>query len=984
MTRQRLTAQIQNDQLDLFRLQNQLSTGYRIFLPSDDASAAQRAMAIQRTLERKAQSLTNLQGAATALSTADVSLNNANQSLNDLKSAALGVLDTISTDTERQAVVNQIDELLFELTRVGNSTLATNYLFGGAERSYEAYRDVNGYIEYRGDESSPQTFVDIGQLFNTGVSGDEVLGGLSEAVRGGADLDASLTPRTRLEQLNGGLGVSPDGAIEIRFVPTSTADPTTSSIIDLSAAKSIDDVVRLIEAGAPAGSDITVSIDGDALRIDSAGGGITVTEVGAGSTAMELGLLHDGAPTATVNGGGLDPTLRPATRLEDLIGSKARGRIASTGDNNDLVITAKQNGAAYNGVAVNYVDGATVGSETASYDSFTNTLTVNIAAGESTAAQVAAAINAESTVPFTAEADFRDQTSISSRGTGAVNAGTGLGVGVAGGVDGQLDVTSGLLVTNGSETYTIDISAAETVEDLLGVLNNPEYGLAAAINAAGDGIDVRTRRSGAAFTIGENGGTTATQLGIRSYTESSRLADFNRGVGVVEVFEDDAKTLAQNEFTISVTENGVSTTYSINPLGLSTVGDLIQRISDDTGGAVVASLAQTGNGLVLTVTDPDSPATPATGSFQLGSTPDTISIAANATGPAGNRPFTVEIVDNGGTGPISTSVTGDTIVVDLAGVTATTDQIAASIELQLPGFTVTSDGTDTISAPVAQQPAATTGGAIASELAAPASGSFTLLGDTLSIQTTATGPAGNVPFSVVVQDSTSGGGAGPLQTTYDPDTNVVTVDLQGLDTTTDAIAASIQNALAGVTPVPFTVTSNGTAAVAVTDVDPVALSISAATTGGRDADSITLSGDVAERLGFLPEGQESVTVTQSTIASTDRRPNEVDSVFTTLIRLREALDANDKEAIGREIERLDDDLDRITFARGEVGTRLKNLEAVEQRLADEEVSLREALSNEIDADVVDVISKYTAKQYAIQASLRTSGALLNLSILDYI
>ncbi|MEN0110512.1 MAG: flagellar hook protein, partial [Planctomycetota bacterium] len=85
-----------------------------------------------------------------------------------------------------------------------------------------------------------------------------------------------------------------------------------------------------------------------------------------------------------------------------------------------------------------------------------------------------------------------------------------------------------------------------------------------------------------------------------------------------------------------------------------------------------------------------------------------------------------------------------------------------------------------------------------------------------------------------------------------------------------------------------------------------------------------------------------------------------------------------------EVNRLDDDLDRVTFGRAEVGVRLRTLETVEQRLADEEVQLRAALSNEIDADLVEVISEYNAQQASLEASLRASATLVNLSILDFI
>ncbi|MFV2066771.1 MAG: hypothetical protein ACC645_07290, partial [Pirellulales bacterium] len=55
LIRNRLLSQMQSDQKDLFRIQNQLSTGRRIALPSDDAPAALRASKLQQLIERKDQ-----------------------------------------------------------------------------------------------------------------------------------------------------------------------------------------------------------------------------------------------------------------------------------------------------------------------------------------------------------------------------------------------------------------------------------------------------------------------------------------------------------------------------------------------------------------------------------------------------------------------------------------------------------------------------------------------------------------------------------------------------------------------------------------------------------------------------------------------------------------------------------------------------------------------------------------------------------------
>lgn len=989
MTRGRLASQLQSDQVDLFRLQNQLSTGFRIFLPSDDAPAAQRAMVLQRTIERKEQSLTSLKGAENGLNTTWSGLGTAGNLLNDIKSTALGAVGTFSSQEERDALVSEINLALTAIQNAGNTTFTSTYLVGGAERSSEAYEAVRGYIEYLGDESTPRTFVDIGQLFDSGTSGHDALGGFSDSVRGAVDLNRQLTPDTRLSKLNGGLGVSPNGSIEVTFKPASPSASSTSAVIDLSNAKTIKDVVRLVEAGAPEDSGLTVSVEGNALRIDAVDGGVTVSEAFNGQTARELGIITSGTAAASVTGTDLNPTIDRTDRLDDLGGSKARGRIVSPGANNDLVLTANENGAQYNGVTVNYVGGASPGSEVATYDDLTNTLTVTITDGESNAIEIAKAINDNPSVPFTAELDYRDQTAFSARGTGSSIASPALSpddltVSVAGGADGGIDLSAGFLVTNGDETYTIDTSGAETVEDLLSELNRPLYGLAATINSAGDGIDVRTRRSGADFAIAENGGTTAADLGIRTYTDDSRLDDFNRGVGVLVEGISEADTLIQNPFTIVVTEDGQTDEYTIDPRGLETVDDLLQQISSDTLGAVAATLKTVGNGIALNVTDPDSPAVPASGSFGLGA--DTLTITSDSTGASGNRPFTVEVIDSGGTGPLQTTIAGDTITVDLQGVPATTDAIASGVQGQLPGFSVSSvaggGSFDTISAAVGPIAAATTNGAAASNLAAVATGEFTLNGDDITLTAAATGVAGNLPLAVQVVDS---GGTGPLATSFDPDTGTITVDLQGVDTTTDAIAQSIQDLFSDIDDdLPdFTVVSSGTTAIATTDV-PGLLPFDATTSGGQAIDSITVSGSYAERLGFIPAGEESVTSTEGELTSTDRNTREVDSVFTTLIRMRDALEAGDDETFEREVNRLETDIDRVTFSRAEIGTRLENLDAIKDRLADEDVSLRAALSEEIEADLVDVISEFTAKQAALQASLQISGTLLNLSILDFI
>ena len=154
-----------------------------------------------------------------------------------------------------------------------------------------------------------------------------------------------------------------------------------------------------------------------------------------------------------------------------------------------------------------------------------------------------------------------------------------------------IDTISGLTITNSMMgTENIDISAATTLGDIIKSINDTDLAAHAQINAAGTGIEVYNLLSGSELTIGENGGATAADLGIRSMTGDTRLADLNGGNGVH--LQD-----GSNDITITDCAGGV---HDINLDGCETITDVIAAINAVTGVAVVASLATNGNGIVLT------------------------------------------------------------------------------------------------------------------------------------------------------------------------------------------------------------------------------------------------------------------------------------------------------------------------------------------------------------------------------------------------
>lgn len=752
--RQRLLTQLQADQAGLFRTEQQISTGRRLLQPSDDAPAALRAQSLQSLLEQKLQVKKNLDTNQSYLSASDSALSAVSGQLADIRGTALSVSDSLSNDVQRESAVREIEEAVRQLVDTGNQQFRDRFLFGGSQTTQPPFELVDGYVRYNGNEGVLRSYSDIDVLFESTISGNEVFGAISEPVRGTADINPAITEATKLSSLRGGAGVKL-AAIQI-------SDGTQTRQIDFAGAETVGDVIEMIEANPPDGRTVTVRLSGNGLNIelDTAGGGnLTVTEIGQGTTAAQLGIYEPtGVLTGPLVGLDLNPAVTKMTQLDELFGNRAEAVIRSPGSDNDLVLSAVDRGADLNGVAVSFVDGglAAAGNESAVYNAGAGTLTITIAAGVTSANDVIDVINNDVSIStvFSARLDDHEPDNGGSQPVAATATGT-----FAGGSGTEFDQASGLQILNGGRTYTIDFSNAETVEDIVNTINASGASVLASINAAGNGIDVRSRLSGADFAIGENGGTTASQLGIRSFTAATKLSELNHGLGVK----------AGNGADLRITRKD-GTELDIDVSEATTIQDVLDAINNhidnqNPATAVTARLATFGNGIELTTAD-----------------------------------------------------------------TATTAQLQVSRQ------------------------------------------NFSEAGIHLGLI-----PKGSQ--------------------TSDPPTSV----------------------------------------------------------GGQD-----------------------------TIVGRDVNTQEVEGVFTSLIKLASALETNDAHEITRNIERLDQSQLRVNFARADIGARSQSLDIQQTRLDSEEIELRDSLSKEIDVDLAEAISDFTARQAALQASLQTTALITQLTLIDYL
>ncbi len=298
--------------------------------------------------------------------------------------------------------------------------------------------------------------------------------------------------------------------------------------------------------------------------------------------------IFGGLSARTLGSTTLDPALTANTRLSDLAGAAGNGvsKTAFKLSNGSTTATIDLTGADTAQDVVNRINAATVGGITASLsgDHFIlssavvgELITVSDIAG-GTAAKDLGITATSSAFPVTGQSVAPKVTNLTP--LGSLFAGAGL---IGGG---------GIQLSNGTNTATVSLAGLTTVEDLLNKINQSGVGALARINANGTGIDIVNSAQGLPLSVGEAGGTIATQLGVKSFSNTLLLSDFNNGQGVRTA--GNGNTI---DFTITA-KDGSSVAVDIG--AATTVADVLNAINAAGAGKVTASLATTGTGIVLT------------------------------------------------------------------------------------------------------------------------------------------------------------------------------------------------------------------------------------------------------------------------------------------------------------------------------------------------------------------------------------------------
>ncbi len=415
---------------------------------------------------------------------------------------------------------------------------------------------------------------------------------------------------TLLSELNDGNGVRTESGLDDLSI---TSGGTTYDI-SLSSAETLEDVIDTINTATAGNVTAAISTDGVSLTLtdnNGGGAGFAVAALNGSNAASDLGILGDDSDgsgaiegdrfVAALNsrllrflnggdglaafGGSTQPPVETTTNLADLF--------QGTGVAGDFEILAKDDAAAVFTVdtdalttvqdLIDAIDTATGGKVTATLTddrlvlidstSGEENLVIRDAAGSTAATDLGIVVN---TTGDRTSSAFLDPS-------------------------GALDTGAVISFTNSlGSTNTVDLSSAESVSDLIDLINNADIGVEASLNNAGNGLVIEDTAGGAGDLViaDDTGSALATQLGLTG-TFADRVADTGslNFQYVTQASSLDTLGVTRGEFLIT-DSNGDTATVDLTQGNEQTIQDVLDEINS-RGLALTARLNDAGNGITL-------------------------------------------------------------------------------------------------------------------------------------------------------------------------------------------------------------------------------------------------------------------------------------------------------------------------------------------------------------------------------------------------
>jgi flagellar hook-associated protein 3 FlgL len=156
---------IQRNESRLSSIQDQVSTGRRISVPSDDPTGSVRSLTLRSNDDETQQSQQNLDLADAWLNATDTALQDVNSIVQRARELAVqGANDTLDT-SQRTGIAAEVDQLLQQMVTLGNATLKGQRLFAGLKTDANPFILNAGpptTVTYSGDNGQMLREIDVG------------------------------------------------------------------------------------------------------------------------------------------------------------------------------------------------------------------------------------------------------------------------------------------------------------------------------------------------------------------------------------------------------------------------------------------------------------------------------------------------------------------------------------------------------------------------------------------------------------------------------------------------------------------------------------------------------------------------------------------------------------------------------------------------------------------------------------------------------
>ncbi|MBV8656693.1 MAG: flagellar hook-associated protein FlgL [Burkholderiales bacterium] len=143
-----------NRQSDLYKLQNQLSTGRKVLTPSDDPVAAARSLDLQQAQSQNTQYGTNIDSATSTLNLSESSLSQVISTIQDIQTLGVQSGNPGLSAQEKGIIATSINSKYQQLMSLANATDGNGqYLFAGYQGNTKPFNELSfGNVQYNGDQ----------------------------------------------------------------------------------------------------------------------------------------------------------------------------------------------------------------------------------------------------------------------------------------------------------------------------------------------------------------------------------------------------------------------------------------------------------------------------------------------------------------------------------------------------------------------------------------------------------------------------------------------------------------------------------------------------------------------------------------------------------------------------------------------------------------------------------------------------------------